>query len=175
MKTDAKRLAAVVDGHESAFVELYDATADAVLRFAWTLAPDLATAQDIVQETYLTLWRKAARVTTVNGSALPWLLVTVRNLARNRARRDRRWRELVDLHEASLLSDPQQGEAAAELRWALDSIAALPPTDRRVCELCLLHGYTHAEAARSLGLSEAAVSKRISRVRLRLREARSPE
>lgn len=155
---------------ERAFEEFYDQHAPAVARFAWTLSPTAEGAQDILQETFLTAWDRRSSIRLVAGSALPWLLTTCRNHARNHARRERRWNQLLELREESIAADATDGAAAADLRWALQAIAGLPEGERRVCELCLLQGLTYAEAAEVLGLTGAAVGKRLQRARTRLRE-----
>lgn len=157
-------------GDERTFEAFYDLYAPAVARFAWTVSPSAEAAQDILQETFLTAWNRRGSIRIVAGSSLPWLLTTCRNHARNHARRERRWNELLELREESIVADPGDGAAAADLRWALEAIAGLPEGERKVCELCLLQGLTYGEAAEALGLSGAAVGKRLQRARARLKE-----
>ena len=161
---------AIAQGRRLAFDVLYDRTAPAVARFAWSLSTSREAAEDLLQETFLTAWRKHDSIHVVNGSALPWLLATCRNHSRNRARRDRRQREILSLHDESVATDPVNGAAATELRAALDAIENLPDLDRRVCELCLLKGFTYREAAHQLQISEASVGKRIHRARQNIRK-----
>ena len=127
-------------------------------------------AQELVQETFLTAWRRSRSIRLVDGSALPWLLTTCRNHARNGARKERKWRDLLELREESIAADRSAGEAADDLRWALEAVDGLPDGERLVCQLCLLDGLTYREAAERLGVSEAAVGKRLQRARARLRE-----
>ncbi len=152
------------------FEDVYDRYAPTVARFAWSVSPTGEAAQELLQETFLTAWAKRRSIRLVDGSALPWLLTTCRNHARNHARRERRWRDLLELREESIVADPIGGEAAADLRWALDAVAELPDGERAVTELCLLQGASYREAAQHLGLSEAAVGKRLQRARSRLKE-----
>lgn len=161
---------AIANGNERAFDDLYARNAPAVARFAWSLTMSRESAEELLQETFLTAWRKHDSIQIVNSSALPWLLTTCRNHARNHKRKDRRRREALDLHDDSLSSDPVNGYAAIQLRAALDSIAGLPDVDRLVCELCLLQGYTYREAAEQLEISEASVGKRLHRARQQIRK-----
>lgn len=163
-------MAAFADGDDGTFESFYDEYAPAVARFAWSVSPTLEAAQDVLQETFLTAWDKRRSIHLVAGSALPWLLTTCRNHARNHARRERKWRDLLELREESIASDPHDGAAADDLRWALAAVADLPDGERRVCELCLLQGFSYREAGEALGLSDAAVGKRLQRARARLRE-----
>lgn len=161
---------AIAIGDEGAFDELYARNAPAIARFAWSLSMSRESAEELLQETFLTAWSKHDAIQIVNGSALPWLLATCRNHARNHSRKDRRRREALELHDESLSSDPVNGHAATQLRAALDSIAGLPETDRQVCELCLLQGYSYREAAERLEISEASVGKRLHRARQQIRK-----
>ena len=157
--------------HDAASFEvLYDLYAPVVARFAWSVTPTSESAREVLQETFLTAWDKRRSIRMVDGSPLPWLLTTCRNHARNHARRERRWRELLELREESLAADPVDGDAAADLRWALEAVAVLPAGERAVTELCLLQGFSYREAAERLGVSEAAVGKRLQRARDRMRQ-----
>lgn len=104
---------AFVDDSRS-FEMSYDRYAGAVARFAWSVSPGGDAAQEILQETFLTAWDKRRSIRLVDGSALPWLLTTCRNHARNHARRERRWKDLLELREESLAADPVDGDAAVE-------------------------------------------------------------
>lgn len=167
---DRHLLGAIAAGDEAAFDTFYANTAPAVARFAWSLVASRDGVEELLQETFLTAWRKPGSVRLINGSVLPWLLVTCRNHARNRARRDRRRREASRRLDESAALDPSNGEAVLQLRWALDSIASLPDTDRMVCELVLLQGHSYREAAAHLSISEASVGKRLHRARQQLKK-----
>ena len=75
-----------------------------------------------------------------------------------------------DTRPAPLAAPEDRAEARERLRRSRDEIAALPDTDRRICELCLLEGHSYAEAAEMLGLSVGAVTQRVSRNRRRLKK-----
>lgn len=163
-------IAALARGDEFAFEVFYNHYSPAIARFAWSLSPGLNEAGEIVQETFLTAWRKHSTIRLVDGSALPWLLTTCRNHARNHGRREKRWREAVALYDETSLAGADESCATSDLRWALNAIAALPDRDRQVCELCLLEGLTYQEAADRIGITESAAGKRLQRARAKLRE-----
>ncbi len=162
--TDRQLLSAIGRKDERAFDEFYLRAAPAVARLAWSVSGAREAVDEVLQETFLLVWRRPDRVRVVNESALPWLLVTCRNVARNHTRRERRTTHLVPTDRAA------DDSAVLELRWVLDSIANLPQTDRSVCELVLLLGLTYREAADRLSISEASVGKRLHRSRQRLRK-----
>ncbi|WP_258378428.1 RNA polymerase sigma factor [Curtobacterium sp. MCPF17_051] len=97
------------------------------------------------------------------------MLVVCRNHAFNTGRKQARRR--ADELPEHLASPADHDEARETLRWVRAEIAALPDLDRRICELCLLEGYSYAEAAELLGLTVGAVTQRVSRNRRRLKKA----
>jgi len=175
--TDPDLLRRLRDGDGTALSIVFDRHATAVTRYAWALAPSRQDVEEIVQDTFVTVWRRAAEITIADASLLPWLLVTCRYLALNVARKGARNRmdALPDEGSIDLLSFAgvhRDAEAAREqLRWVLDQIGRLEPIDRRVCELCLVEGLSYAEAASVVGISVGAVKQRVSRSRARLRKA----
>ena len=164
---DTELLALISGGSDAALSELFDRHAPAVTRYAWSLADTLFDAEELVQDTFITVWSNARRI-RINVSALPWLLVTCRNHARNLARKRAREAAVALREDDSATVD----SAAAEdqLRWVLDEISRLDPIDQRVCELCLIEGRPYKEAADLLGISVGAIKQRVSRARLRLRK-----
>lgn len=174
--TDADLLKRLAGGDQHALSIMFDRHAAAVTRYAWALAATRMDVEEIVQDTFVTAWRKAAEISIAESSLLPWLLVTCKYLALNAARRAVK-HEADELDEAratgpGAVRDHHDAEAARDdLRWVLAEIEALDPIDRRVCELCLIDGLPYADAAHELGLSIGAVKQRVSRSRARLRKA----
>jgi len=174
--TDPDLLRRLAGGDHRALSIVFDRHAAAVTRYAWAIAPTRMDVEEIVQDTFVTVWRKAAEITILDASLLPWLLVTCRNLGMNVVRKAAR-NQAGQLDENSsgrtdVVRDHHDIEAAREeLHWVLDEIERLEPIDRRVCELCLVEGAPYAEAARLLDLSVGAVKQRVSRSRARLKKA----
>ena len=63
----------------------------------------------------------------------------------------------------------EDSNARDELRRTLDAIAALPESYRRVVELAVIEGLSHAEIAERLDMDLSNVKTRVSRARARLR------
>lgn len=162
----ARRLAS---GDRAALATAFDRFAPTLTRYAWAIASSRQDVEEIVQDTFLTLWQRADGLQLPTGTLLPWLLVVCRNHARNAGRRTAK--NTGDELPGELAAPVDATEAAEQLRWVRDEIAALSDTDRRICELCLLQGYSYAEAAQLLGLSVGAVTQRVSRSRRRLKKA----
>ncbi|WP_440708231.1 RNA polymerase sigma factor [Herbiconiux sp. YIM B11900] len=167
--TDGDLLARLVTGDRGALSAIFDRHAASVTRYAWALAESKMDVEELVQDTFFTIWQKGSTITLPDSSLLPWLLVTCRNHGLNLRRRREKHRhdELPD----ELTADVHDTDARDQLRWVLDEIGRLDPLDRRICELCLIDGRSYSEAAELLGLTTGAVKKRVSRTRARLRKA----
>jgi RNA polymerase sigma factor (sigma-70 family) len=164
---DATLLKLISGGDNTALSELFDRHAPAITRYAWSLASSRFDAEELVQDTFVTLWGNAQRV-RITASALPWLLVTCRNHSRNLSRK--RARENTAAIRDNDTPVESSDVARDQLRWVMDEISRLDPIDQRVCELCLIDGRPYKEAAELLGTSVGAIKQRVSRVRNRLRQ-----
>ncbi len=130
-------------------------------------------ARDLVQETFVKLWRMRRRI--VPDTVEPLVYNIAINLARSRLRRKRvlRWLPLEPL--AAAFSDPR-GEAEPELardeaRTRLrEAVLALPEDLRDVVLLCEFSGMSYRQVAEALAIPEGTVGSRRNRALKRLRE-----
>ena len=166
-KTDEQLISSVTSSDSRAFGELFDRHSRAVYLYAWGAVQDARDAEDITQDVFETAWMKARQIRIVDSSALPWLLVTARNSVNNHRRRASLRR--TNVLDESVLKAMPASDAAEELQWVRLEIGKLSAVDRRVCELCLIDGYSYKEAARQLGLTAGALAKRVERLRIHLR------
>ena len=166
-----------IRGDGAAFGELFDAHQDRIFRHAYRLVENRQDAEDVMATAFLELWRRSADVRLVDGSVLPWLLVTTTNVARNVRRAARRYRHLLD----SLPRSENSVDAANAFldEHPLDAIdprlavglRSLSAADLRLVSLVVLEGYTIAAAALVLGLTASGAKTRLHRARVRLRRA----
>ncbi len=146
---------------------LLDRLRPEMLRFAIWLARDRSIAEDVVQESMLRAWRARHELKDA-AAAKPWLFTIVR---REHARLYERKRlETVSLHEAverefMELGAPDETELLS-LRLAL---LQLPDDYREPLVMQVLGGFSTAEIATELGLSNSAVLTRLFRARNKLR------
>lgn len=161
-------------GDGEAFGILFDRHRDRVFRHVVRLADTRQDAEDIVASAFLELWRRRRDVRLVDGSALPWLLVTGTNAGLNAARGIRRYRSLVTrLPRADLAFDPADvladaGALGVDERLQ-EALADLGEGDHRLLSLVVLDGYSLTDAAEQLGLSVSAAKSRLHRTRAQLR------
>ncbi len=150
-------------GDGEAFGRIFDRHRDRVRRHAHGLSPVPSDAEDIVAVTFLEAWRNRSRVRLVEGSTLPWLLVTATNTANNLRRSTRRYSAML-----ARLPPAPAVEMADDDLVATRTLAGLSLDDRRVITLCVLYDYTAAEAAEVLDIPVGTVKSRLSRAKTRL-------
>ncbi|MEP6842124.1 MAG: RNA polymerase sigma factor, partial [Pseudolysinimonas sp.] len=153
-----------------AFANLFDRHSDAVFRYAFTLTRNADSAQDLVQESFITAWKRLSDIRLVGDSMLPWLLVACRNHNANRQRSSAA-HATVPLHEGGQerTDIDTRRDHIEELRNVIQAVGQMSETDQRIVALCLFDGRSYKEAASILGLKPNTVSKRVQRARARLR------
>lgn len=163
---DATDWALACSGQGEAFGRIFDRHRDRVFRHGLRLVDGVADADDLVAITFLEAWRRRDALRVVDGSVLPWLLVTATHVAQNLRRSARRHRALLaklppDPHGPDHADGFDDGEAHAALR-------ELPLIDRQILTLCVLEGYSERDAATALGVPAGTVKSRLARARTRL-------
>jgi RNA polymerase sigma-70 factor (ECF subfamily) len=164
-------------GDEEAFVALYRRFQGPIHRFAWRMTGSRETAEDVTQETFLTLLRGATRYESGRGPLGAYLYGIARNLLARRAGRDRPYVPLPDddLRATDLGADPERQQAVGTIR---EAVLGLPMHYREVVVLCDLQGVPYEEAAAALLCPVGTVRSRLHRARAllaaRLRTERSP-
>ena len=166
---DRALIAAIREGSEPAFNRLVDRHQQAVRMFLRRLLGNDADADDMAQETFLAAWT-SARSFRDEGDVRSWLCGIAWRKARSAQRSwFRRSARDTAHHE---LSSGVTGGALIEDRLAVRAaLQALPLEQRAAVTLCLVCGFSHAEAAKILGTALGTVKSHVLRGRERLREA----
>jgi RNA polymerase sigma-70 factor (ECF subfamily) len=164
--SDEEDWAAAHRGDGEAFGRIFDRHRHRVFRHSYRLTANTADADDILSITFLEAWRRADVVRFVDGSMLPWLLVTATNSARNLARSSRRYRALLERLPAATQDDDRTfDQFDTEAHEALNR---LPLIDRRILTLCVLEDLSETDAATVLGIPRGTVKSRLFRAKARL-------
>lgn len=161
-------------GDRAAFARLVERYGGPVFRLARALVRDDATAEDVLQDTFLAAWRPAAGYRG-DGSVAGWLYAIARHAALRRARRadqvpsDERSLEALGAAAGWGHADVVAVVARADDRAALEAaLATLPGDDRIALWLHHVLELPFDDTARVLGCSVAAVKSRLHRARLAL-------
>jgi len=157
------------DASQERFRHLYAAHFDAVLAYALrrSAAEDAA---DVAAETLLVAWRRLDDVPEGDATRL-WLYGVARRTLANVRRGTRRRDRLAEVLRAELRAAvPDHSDATVARIDAEAVLALLPHHDREVLRLATWEGLEPREIAVVLNLTPAAVRKRLSRARARLRQ-----
>lgn len=164
---DEVEWAKAIAGDGDAFGRLFDRHRRRVQLHSLRLAPTYADAEDVVAITFLEAWRNRDRVRFVDGSMLPWLLLTATNTSRNLTREARRFREALQrLPPPMPVPDHALDNGHSDVERALSQLSV---NDQRVVTLCVIEGYSEREAALALNVPPGTVKSRLSRAKVRLR------
>lgn len=174
--TDTALLAAIAAGAEDAFAAFYDRHHAQAYHVAYRLLTDHEAAEEVLQEVFFAVWRRAGSFNPSRGVARAWLLTSVHHAAVSRMRG--RWaheRRAVPLDNQRLLAttnDPailaEAGERRALIRAGL---ATLPAAQREAVLLTYFEGLTGTELAAQTAVALGTAKRRLQLGRARLRTA----
>jgi RNA polymerase sigma-70 factor (ECF subfamily) len=158
----------------AAFRELYEVYGPRVKAYMMRKGADAGTAEDLAQETLITVWRKAALYAGEKGSMTTWVFAIARNLRIDRLRREVPWQELPEGRITEASAEPLPDEAVAEKerqQRVQAALAELPPDQREVVSLAYLEGLSHSEIAERLGVPLGTVKSRMRIAYQKIRQA----
>ena len=149
-----------------AFAALYDRHSRAAYGLAYRLMNERQAAEDLTQDAFLKVWRSAGGYRPGRGSVRTWIFSIVHNrgidqlrsLASRRRTQDRVERSAPRSQPSEAFAEAWRGYLSERVVGAL---GALPPEQREVITLAHLHGRTHEEIARRLGLPMGTVKGRM--------------
>ncbi|GAB2903884.1 sigma-70 family RNA polymerase sigma factor [Paralcaligenes ginsengisoli] len=148
-------LNAVSQGDRRAFEALYKGLSPRLYALALRLLKRPVWAEEVLQDSFITVWNKAASYDASSSSPLTWLTHIVRNRAIDWLRgADNRWDELDDV-ALNQLPDPgknplehlEQADAAGRLG---DCLGQLSAEQRQSIVLAYYHGLSHDEISKKL-------------------------
>ena len=157
----------VRDGDARAFEVIFDRHADVAFSLAYRMCGRRGMAEDVVQESFLSLWRSGARYDRTRGSVRSWVLGVVHNRAIDLFRRDsiRTAKDVSDDQAVERLPAAESTEYealrrddATQVRTAL---GGLPEDQRQVIELAYFGGFSHSQIAHMLQLPAGTVKGRM--------------
>jgi RNA polymerase sigma-70 factor (ECF subfamily) len=164
---DGRLLQLMMAGAEQGFVGLYRKYQGAVYRFALHICGTRHIAEEVTQETFLSLIRAPQNYHCDRGPLLLYLFGITRRLVWKSARRDRQYEPLDDDRDLpasfpDFAEDFARKDQAKRLRHA---ILSLPRKYREVIVLCSLQELSYEQAAVVVGCSVGTVRSRIHRAK----------
>lgn len=168
------------DGDGTAFAALFRQHQARIYRRASSMLDSAHDAEDVTAAAFFELWRKRRSVRVVDGTVLPWLLVTTVNLARNHRRGAGRYRAVIASLPREETFNPES-TAVTNIETHLlgvrlvDAVARLSSTDAALLTLTALEELSISDAAAAVGIKPGAARMRLHRARLRLQTALSDQ
>jgi len=168
---DAALLALVQRGDESAMASLFDRYSKVVYSVALRVLRDPASAEDVLQEVFMQIWRNPTGFIATRGSLGGWLAVVARNRSIDALRRKRPSEQVDDMALASNYNLANEAERNSLMEKARGVIRLLPMEQRKTLEMAFFDGLTHSEIAEMTGDPLGTVKTRIRSALTSLRKA----
>jgi RNA polymerase sigma-70 factor (ECF subfamily) len=159
-----------------AFEQLYDRHSRFVYALVLRIVQQASTAEEVVQDVFLQLWRNASRYDARRGPFVPWLMAVARNRALDhlRLKSERQRRREDQTEELPPVIDFPQFEKALDEKRRAERVRAvmgsLNPQQKKVIELAYFEGLSHTEIAETLKEPLGTVKSWIRNGLLRLKE-----
>lgn len=170
-EADGVLLERVRAGDESAMVTLFDRYSRVVYSVSLRVLRDTASAEDVLQEIFMQVWRNPNSFLGTRGSLAGWLAVVARNRSIDTLRRRRPTDQVEEVVLASPFNLAEEAERNTMMERARAAIVHLPPEQRKTLEMAFFDGLTHTEIAEITGDPLGTVKTRIRSALLSLRKA----
>ena len=172
--TDVALLTAIAAREEAALAQLYDRYRAILFGLLMRILNNREEAEDVLQEVFLQVWRKAADFDESRGRPFTWLVTLARSRGIDRLRTlaaRERVAEAGAREPSEEISDAATDAFKSEQRGLVsDALAKLPDEQKRPIMLAYFEGLTQSEIATSLGAPLGTVKTRMRTGMIRLRE-----
>ena len=171
----AAALARVAGGDRAALQIVYRDTSAKLFGVCLRILRDRGEAEDVLQDVYMTVWRRAATFDASRASPMTWLVAIARNRAIDRLRSTANARRAQPLDDAFDVSDSAPGalaqvESGQEHKRLMDCLGELEPRHASAIRAAFLDGATYEELAERVSVPLGTMKSWIRRSLLRLRE-----
>ena len=181
VRPDAKTMAAFARRDPDSARELYDRYASRVYGLGIVMLGNASGAEDLVQDTFVKLWRSADRFDAARGSLDSYVLLIARSLAIDTIRRrvalaHGDTSEILEHQPSSERGPEESAEISDQIERARRALDDLVPEQRAALELAYFGGRTAAQVAElediPLGTAKTRIRAGLMKLRYALGEAR---
>jgi len=175
---DQEVFVGITKGDHSCFASLYDRYSATALGIAWKICGDRVIAEDVVQEAFLSVWRRPGLYNPDKGSVAGYLFGAVHHKAVDAIRHEeslrRREEAVADMTEESSGEEVLEGAWLALRRDKVrKALKGLSPVQAEALELAYLEGLTYSEVAEKLAIPLGTAKTRLRDGMIRLRQVLS--
>lgn len=166
-------LARAADGDRAAFREFYDRTSAKLFAIILRILIERGEAEDVLQEVFVTVWRKAAEFDPARASPVTWMATIARNRAIDRLRA-RGSRPLAPLDDAADVRDDRPSadmviDSDRDVARIHAALAALEPRHAAAIRSCYFEGTTYEALALREGVPVGTLKSWVRRGLLRMK------
>jgi RNA polymerase sigma-70 factor (ECF subfamily) len=174
-----KLLKDIALGSRQAFEKLYRDSSPQLFAICLRIVSQRSEAEDVLQEVFATVWRKAAQFDVERAGAMSWLAMIARNKAIDRLRSQPQARKFEPLELADEIADPvaspqRDAQTAGERERLDECMKRLDDRRRALIRAAFFDGSTYEELAARVGSPLGTVKSWIRRGLLQLRECLEP-
>lgn len=167
-RTDEQIIAALAQRDLSALEELYERYSKVAYSLAYRIVGDRGTAEDVVQDAFLSIWRQAATYKAERGRARTWLMSIVHHRAIDRLRSGASATNTIPYDELPESSEDDTKPSIWQQAWShlrgdvvRRALERLPAEQKKSIELAYFSGYTQTEIAELMGVPLGTVKGRM--------------
>jgi RNA polymerase sigma factor (sigma-70 family) len=175
-RRDRDLIERVSGGDHGAFSELYRRYSASAFGLARRIVGDQTMAEEVLQEVFLSLWRRAGAFDPARGSVRSWLFAQIHHRSVDVVRREeaerRRSRTTtnLDVTEEDVENVIEESWLSARRENVRSALAGLSAEQRRVIELAYYGGLTQTQVADAMGVPLGTVKSRTLAAMRRLRQ-----
>jgi len=158
----------VAAGDVAALRALYDEHAPRAIAIAMRILRNVEEAEDVVQDTFLEVWRRSAQFDDARGTAIAWIVTIARSRAIDRLRATQTAGRALDgvvanedVMRTALPSPVDRIEERHDGTRVATALAALPALQRETIELAYFEGLSQSEIAAKTGTPLGTVKMRV--------------
>ena len=172
--SDIELLHAVARSDEAALAALYDRYRLILFSLLVRILNSREEAEDVLQEVFLQVWRRAGDFDEERGRPFTWLVTLARSRAIDRLRVLASRQRLADSAAQEVTGEASDAVAdtlhAEQREIVARALATLPEEQRRTLKLAYFEGLTQSEIATQLGTPLGTVKTRMRTGMMKLRE-----
>jgi RNA polymerase sigma-70 factor (ECF subfamily) len=165
---DRELLTRVARGEVAALRTLYDEHAPRALAVATRILRSAPDAEDVVQETFLEIWRRAPQFDPGRGGAIAWVVTIARSRAIDRLRASGSAGRAIegaaadeDLRPTAFAAPHVEAERRRDETRVADALRTLPKEQRKAIELAYFEGLSQSEIAQKTNTPLGTVKMRV--------------
>ncbi len=152
---------------------LYDMYSSSLFGVISRIINDTATAEDVLQDTFVKIWNSFPSYSTEKGRLFTWMVNIARNLAIDKIRSKdfKNQNKNQELENNVAFIDEQRNTVyKPELLGIKELVEKLKPEQKSILDLVYFKGYTHVEAADELGIPLGTIKTRLRMAIIQLRK-----